>query len=189
MKNPFSLTGTVTDESGNPLIGASLKIEGTDRGAVTDLEGKYTILYIAPGKAVISASQIEHITSKETLSFTIANDTFKNGRLHKNFTLRYGVERCFYYDSARAFHDIEKDSINFPLGGFVTPSITRNDRDFQKKYHVRYAMFGCIMDASPCEHFYNNVVFEYLDKKYGREWRNSVHEQMKYWVEQIPYKK
>lgn len=37
------VTGVVTDESGEPLIGASVLAKGTNNGAVTDLDGKYTL--------------------------------------------------------------------------------------------------------------------------------------------------
>lgn len=37
------ITGTVTDERGDPLIGATVLIKGTSVGAVTDVDGAYTI--------------------------------------------------------------------------------------------------------------------------------------------------
>ncbi len=37
------ITGTVTDTSGEPLIGVSIIVPGTTNGLVTDLNGKYTI--------------------------------------------------------------------------------------------------------------------------------------------------
>ncbi|MCI5082621.1 MAG: SusC/RagA family TonB-linked outer membrane protein [Saprospiraceae bacterium] len=38
-----TITGTVTDEAGEPLIGASVLVQGTTSGTVTDLDGKYSI--------------------------------------------------------------------------------------------------------------------------------------------------
>jgi CarboxypepD_reg-like domain len=37
------ITGTVTDERGEPLVGASIVMEGTNQGVLTDLDGKYII--------------------------------------------------------------------------------------------------------------------------------------------------
>ena len=37
------VTGTVTDETGAPVIGATVAVEGTTRGAVTDIAGYYEI--------------------------------------------------------------------------------------------------------------------------------------------------
>jgi TonB-linked SusC/RagA family outer membrane protein len=42
MQQP-GIFGTITDENGEPLPGVSIFIKGTTRGAISDLEGKYTI--------------------------------------------------------------------------------------------------------------------------------------------------
>lgn len=53
------LTGKVIDaETGEPLIRASVRIEGTKIGAVTDLEGNYTILNVPVGVYRVKASYI-----------------------------------------------------------------------------------------------------------------------------------
>ena len=38
-----TVTGTVVDASGEPLIGASVQVKGTKSGAVTDLDGHLTL--------------------------------------------------------------------------------------------------------------------------------------------------
>jgi iron complex outermembrane receptor protein len=38
-----NVTGTVTDNSGNPLIGVNISEKGTTNGVVTDFDGKYSI--------------------------------------------------------------------------------------------------------------------------------------------------
>lgn len=38
-----TVSGTVTDDSGEPLIGTSILVEGTITGTVTDIDGKYTL--------------------------------------------------------------------------------------------------------------------------------------------------
>lgn len=43
------LAGRVTDENGQPLIGATVIVEGTNKGAVTDYDGYYTILNLRAG--------------------------------------------------------------------------------------------------------------------------------------------
>jgi TonB-dependent starch-binding outer membrane protein SusC len=37
------ITGTVTDENGSPLPGVNVQVEGTTRGAITDVNGKYSL--------------------------------------------------------------------------------------------------------------------------------------------------
>ncbi|MEZ5043794.1 MAG: TonB-dependent receptor [Saprospiraceae bacterium] len=38
-----NLSGTVTDEAGEPLIGANVTIKGTTQGTITDLDGKFSL--------------------------------------------------------------------------------------------------------------------------------------------------
>ena len=38
-----TVTGTVTDATGEPLIGASVLQQGTSNGVITDIDGKYSI--------------------------------------------------------------------------------------------------------------------------------------------------
>ena len=40
-----NLTGTVTDETGDPLIGASVFIKNTSTGTITDIEGKFDLAH------------------------------------------------------------------------------------------------------------------------------------------------
>lgn len=40
---PKSITGTVKDETGAPLIGATVLVKGTTNGTITDLDGKFSI--------------------------------------------------------------------------------------------------------------------------------------------------
>jgi len=53
------LRGRVTDkESGEPLIGANVTIDGTSLGASSDLNGDYIILSVPPGTYTVKASYI-----------------------------------------------------------------------------------------------------------------------------------
>lgn len=61
-----SIGGTVLDESGLPLPGATVKIEGSSLGAVTNDDGAYVILNVAVGDYEVSASFIGYETTKIT---------------------------------------------------------------------------------------------------------------------------
>ncbi len=53
------VTGRVIDrETKEPLIGANIRIEGTERGAATNVDGEYVILNAPIGKVTIVASSI-----------------------------------------------------------------------------------------------------------------------------------
>lgn len=40
---PVKITGTVKDTNGEPLIGATVAIPGSSTGAVTDIDGNFTL--------------------------------------------------------------------------------------------------------------------------------------------------
>ena len=50
--------GVVTDDEGKPLGGANVVVVGTEKGGVTDANGKYTIDLGKPGDYVLTASFI-----------------------------------------------------------------------------------------------------------------------------------
>ena len=48
------LSGKVTDENGEPLIGVNVLIAGTTQGAATDFDGFYSILNVRPGTYTVN---------------------------------------------------------------------------------------------------------------------------------------
>ncbi|NQU51907.1 MAG: TonB-dependent receptor [Bacteroidetes bacterium] len=68
-----TLTGTVTDESGQPLPGVTVLIKGTTNGTVTNMDGNYSISSIQDG-AVLVFSFIGMLTQE----FVISNQTTIN---------------------------------------------------------------------------------------------------------------
>ena len=53
------ITGTVVDEFGDPIIGASIRVVGTSTGTVTDIDGKFAVEANA-GKDLVD--NISHLT-------------------------------------------------------------------------------------------------------------------------------
>jgi len=60
------LTGQVVDASGQPLPGVNVVIDGTLRGAMTDVDGYYLILAMDPGKINVVASMIGYNSVSQT---------------------------------------------------------------------------------------------------------------------------
>lgn len=62
-----TITGTVSDEQGEPLIGASILVKGTTTGAVTDLDGTYSIS-VPAGQATLVFSYTGYVTKEVVTS-------------------------------------------------------------------------------------------------------------------------
>jgi TonB-dependent starch-binding outer membrane protein SusC len=63
LEQGMTVTGTVTDPEGNPLPGVNIVEVGTTNGAVTDLDGNYTIT-VSSEDAVLSFSFIGYLTEQ-----------------------------------------------------------------------------------------------------------------------------
>ncbi|HQE57344.1 MAG TPA: TonB-dependent receptor [Candidatus Fermentibacter daniensis] len=53
-----SLSGVVTDSDGDPVTGASVVIEGTPFGSMTDREGRYDVYALSPGTYTVTARMV-----------------------------------------------------------------------------------------------------------------------------------
>ncbi|QUB60967.1 SusC/RagA family TonB-linked outer membrane protein [Prevotella melaninogenica] len=69
------VTGRVVDSTGEPLIGATIMVEGTKEGAVTDIDGNFTINTTSKAKLVISyvgyTTQTVLVGDKTTIDVTL----------------------------------------------------------------------------------------------------------------------
>ena len=71
-----TVTGTVKDANGEPIVGASITIKGSTTGAITNIDGRFSIV-AAPGTVL----QISYVSYKPQ---TIA---VRDGVTHYNITL------------------------------------------------------------------------------------------------------
>ena len=99
-----TLTGTVLDETGEPIIGANILVKGTTNGTTTDLDGHFSldvdripatliISYIGYGKQEIKA------TAGKTLKVVMApdNNVVEEVVVTGYGTFKIGIRRfCFY---------------------------------------------------------------------------------------------
>lgn len=92
--NKISVTGTVVDELGEPVIGASVMEKGTNNGVVTDYDGNFTLS--VPAKATIvvsyigSASQEVAVNGRRELQVTLKED---NNILNEVVVVGYGTQK------------------------------------------------------------------------------------------------
>jgi len=57
----ITVSGTITDEKGEPIIGANILVKGTTNGVISDIDGKYTVT-IPDNETVLVYSYIGYIT-------------------------------------------------------------------------------------------------------------------------------
>lgn len=75
-----NITGTITDSQGEPIIGASILIKGTDRGTITNLDGQYTIPVMDNDQTLVFSyigyqTQEINIGSQSMINVTMLEDT------------------------------------------------------------------------------------------------------------------
>src|SRR5574343_509626 len=62
----------------------------------------------------------------------------------------------------------------YVLGG-IASVITKEDLAFAKKYNIQFHDFGCIAPTNFEEYeVKNELVFEYLNKTYGKQWQKDI---------------
>ena len=76
----ITVTGTVKDAAGNPLIGVAIQVEGETIGTVTDLDGRFTLLNIPPNSTILVTyvgmqSQRIDLNGRTSLSIILMEDT------------------------------------------------------------------------------------------------------------------
>ncbi|GHT27666.1 SusC/RagA family TonB-linked outer membrane protein [Bacteroidia bacterium] len=75
-----SITGTVVDESGEPIIGANVMVVGTTNGQITDINGKFQLSGVAVG-ATLRVSYVGYLPqdlkvgAANTYSITLREDS------------------------------------------------------------------------------------------------------------------
>lgn len=89
-----TVTGTVTDVSGEPIIGANIRIKGTTTSTITDIDGNFSIK--AEPQSVIEVSYIGYLTqetvinNQKSIRFLLKEDT---KTLDEVVVIGYGVQK------------------------------------------------------------------------------------------------
>lgn len=80
-----TITGTVKDQLGEPLLGVSVIVKGTNQGSVTDFNGTYTITNVAEGNQVLHVSFVGYKEVSKKVNVTGGTQKF-------NFTMQESAE-------------------------------------------------------------------------------------------------
>lgn len=87
-------TGTVKDDEGNEVIGASVLIKGTRNGVVTDIDGNFVIDRVKLGETIVISylgyKTVEVKFDGSPLNIKLTND---NKALDEVVVVGYGVQK------------------------------------------------------------------------------------------------
>lgn len=89
------ISGIVKDETGEPLMGAHVKIKGTTTGTITDLDGKFSFSYTGEN-AVLEVSYLAYETFEQPIKGkTMMNITLypAEHQLHEVQVVGYGTQK------------------------------------------------------------------------------------------------
>ncbi|OQP59681.1 hypothetical protein A3860_36540 [Niastella vici] len=118
--DPVTVNGKVTDPQGNPLVGANVKVKGSNVGTTTDNLGRFSLSNIDP-EAILEISYVDH----DPQTFHIKGKTFftialsqKQTELDEAVIIAYGkTSRRFTTGNIATLKaaDIEKQPVQNPL--------------------------------------------------------------------------
>jgi TonB-dependent SusC/RagA subfamily outer membrane receptor len=118
--DPITVSGRVTDENGEPLVGANVKVKGSSNGITTDNQGRFTLSGVDPNASlevsfVGRETQILSVKGKSVFSVALGQ---KIGALDETVVIAYGTTTKRFntgnVSSVKA-SDIEKQPVQNPL--------------------------------------------------------------------------
>ncbi len=153
----ITVSGVVTSQSdGEPMIGVTVKVQGSDVGTITDTDGKYSI-QVKQGQSLAFSfigyeSQVQKVTTSK-LNIALREDTES---LDEVVVVGYGVQKKKLLTGATVQvkgDDIQKLNTNNPLQAMQgqTPgmSIVSNSGQPGESMNVKIRGLGTIGSASP----------------------------------------
>ena len=152
-----AVKGTVNDDSGEPIIGASVVEKGTTNGTVTDFDGNFSLNVKSGATLVVSyigyTTQEIAVNGQSTINVTLKED---NALLDEVVVVGYGVQKKKLVTGATVQvkgDDIAKLNTTNALEAMQssTPGvqITQSSSQPGKGYKVYIRGMGTIGDSSP----------------------------------------
>ena len=86
--------GIVNDEAGEPIIGATVKVVGTNTGAITDMDGKFSVNAASNAQLAVSyvgyVTQTVNVGGRSNITIALKED---NTTLNDVVVIGYGVQK------------------------------------------------------------------------------------------------
>ncbi|MDR2810093.1 MAG: TonB-dependent receptor plug domain-containing protein [Tannerellaceae bacterium] len=158
LQNGRSLSGVVTDETGEPIIGANVLAKGTNNGQITDLNGSFTLNNL-PERVVLLVSYIGYIPQE----VSVGNQSVVRIRLVEDaqaleevVVVGYGVQKKKLVTGANLQvkgEDILKRNSQNALEALVGQSpglqIAQSSSQPGEEFRVSIRGLGTVGDATP----------------------------------------
>ena len=111
------ISGNITDNNSEPLLGANINLKGTFLGSTTDISGNYRIDNIDPGKYTLLVSYIGYKSQEIELYISVFESDENLGDEESSFSSKLGIDEEIEIDEE--ISDILKapfhEGINFIL--------------------------------------------------------------------------
>jgi TonB-linked SusC/RagA family outer membrane protein len=144
--------GTVVDETGQPVIGATIQIKGTSQGTVTDVDGRFNLSAPANGTLVISyvGMRTQEVPVQPNVSVTLREDTemldevvvTALGLTREKKTLGYGVASVSADEITRSKAVNPISALQGKVAGLDVSSSSANPGGTQNVAIRGYSSFG-----------------------------------------------
>ena len=150
-----SITGTVVDDLGEPVIGASIRVSGTTNGTITDIDGKFT-LDVSKGET-LEISFVGYTTVKVAAAPGMVVTLSENSQfLEDVVVIGYGVQKKKLLTGATVQvkgDDLQKLSTTSALSALQsqTPGviIMQNSGQAGEGFKVNIRGIGTVGDSNP----------------------------------------
>ena len=129
----FTITGTVTNESGELLPVANIVVKGTDNGTHTNDEGRYTLSNVTDS-SVLKISYIGYITKE----ITVGNEHIINIMLNRDAKVLEEIEITA--------HTIHNSNVSNQIR-LIVPNKSNNEEFYRQVSHHMQYLFPRFMDG------------------------------------------
>ena len=115
-----TITGTVTDANSEPLVGVNVLVKGTTTGAITDIDGNFSVSGKKGSTLVFSyiGMLTQEVTYKGTALRIMMKDDSKS--LEEVVVVGYGVQKKVNLTGTVSSVDISKEAENRPITNLST---------------------------------------------------------------------
>lgn len=119
-RESFQMSGTVTDEVGETVVGATVMISGTTRGTVTDADGRYQLNVHAGDLIKFTFVGMTDVTVKAQAGKRVVNVQFQSNSTLLDDVVVTGYQTISKERATGAFNIVSKDQLEKPTANIAS---------------------------------------------------------------------